>query len=145
MKVKIAILGAGCSCAYGYPLAIQMKGQLAHFAKSIENSAPKLHKLAFDTLGLFDKLTAQGCPAQTLDDLAWLIHQGKIPAKSGTFQDEHGHRLVEEAKAVVSAMFLAKKRIRQPKRWQGTETCCEECFLTQHAANNRFVNHHGEF
>jgi hypothetical protein len=110
MNTKVAILGAGCSCVNGYPLANQMRNHISDFAASVESSAPKLHKLACDTLGVFDELTKQGCPAQTLDDLAWLVNQGKIPVKSGTFKDEHGYRVVEEAKTVVSAMFLAKER-----------------------------------
>jgi len=109
MNTKVAILGAGCSLDYGYPIANQMRSHMSDFATSIELTAPKLHKLVCNTLELFDELAAQGSPAQTLDDLAWLVHQGKIRAKAGTFQDEHGHRLVEDAKAVVSAMFLAKE------------------------------------
>ncbi len=109
INTKVAILGAGCSCGYGYPLAAQMKDQLSDFAKQIEKSAPRLYKSVCNTLDLFEQLVAQGCPAMTLDDLAWLVHQGKIPTKLGTFKDEHGYRLVEEAKAVVAAMFLAKE------------------------------------
>jgi hypothetical protein len=109
MNTKIAILGAGCSCSYGYPLANQMKDHLSNFAKSVETSAPKLHKMTQDTLNLFDGLAQQGCHAQTIDDLAWLVHQGKSPAIQGTFQDEHDYRLVEVAKTAVSAMFLKKE------------------------------------
>lgn len=58
MKTKVMILGAGCSRANGYPLALQMKEHLANFTKSIEASAPKLHRLACNTLDLFDKLAA---------------------------------------------------------------------------------------
>jgi hypothetical protein len=86
-----------------------MKDHLKEFAKRVETSAPKLHKMIQNTLDLYERLPEQGCHAQTIDDVAWLVHQGKIPAKQGTFQDEHGYRLVEEAKAVVSALFLAKE------------------------------------
>jgi len=79
------------------------------FAKRIEGSAPKLHKMTQNTLDLFQKLADQGCHAQTIDDVAWLVHQGKIKCNRGTFQDEHDYRLVLEAKTVVTAMFLAKE------------------------------------
>jgi hypothetical protein len=128
MNTKVAILGAGCSCAYGYPLANQMKAHIIEFAKSVESSAPKLHKLARNTLGLFDELSAQGCPAQTLDDLAWLIHQGKIPVKPGTFKDEHGYRLVEDAKTMVSAMFLAKESEPAVKQLAGYRSFLRRIF-----------------
>jgi len=109
MNTKVAILGAGCSSAYGYPLANQMEDHLKDFAKRVETSAPKLHKMTQNTLDLFLKLAERGCHAQTIDDVAWLVHQGKIPSKQGTFLDEHGDRLLNEAKAVVSAMFLEKE------------------------------------
>jgi hypothetical protein len=109
MKTKVAILGAGCSCGYGYPLASEMKDHLEQFAKSIELSAPKLHGAARNTLAVFDKLTGVGSPAQTLDDLAWLVHQGKIATGPREFRDNYNDRIVDEAKAVVSAMFLAKE------------------------------------
>lgn len=32
MNTKVAILGTGCSCAYGYPLASQMKNHISDFA-----------------------------------------------------------------------------------------------------------------
>jgi hypothetical protein len=129
MKTKVAILGAGCSCAYGYPLANQLRNHLAQFSKTIESSAPKLHKLACNTLELFDQLAAMGCPADTLDDLAWHIDQGKIPAKPGTFQDEHGYRLVEDAKAVVSAMFLSKENDSAAKTLTGYRNLLRKMFL----------------
>jgi hypothetical protein len=109
MKTKVAILGAGCSCSYGYPLANQMKDHLRDFAKRIETSAPKLYKLTQDTIALFDSLAKRGSPAQTLDDAAWLVHQNKIPTTPGTPQDEYNDRLVNDAKAAVSAMFLANE------------------------------------
>ena len=69
MNTKVAILEAGRSRAYGYPLANQMKDHLSEFAKRIEASASKLHKMTQNTLDLFHKLAAQGCHAQTIDDL----------------------------------------------------------------------------
>src|SRR5260370_26366754 len=128
MNTKIAVLGAGCSHSCGYPLANQMKDHLRDFAESVKTSAPKLHKLACDTVGLFDKLAAQGCPAQTIDDLAWLIHQHKIPVKSGTFKDEQAYRLVEEAKTVVSAMFLAKENDSTAKSLAGYRNLLRRIF-----------------
>ncbi|MGD0816401.1 MAG: hypothetical protein ABSA83_22650 [Verrucomicrobiota bacterium] len=119
MNTKVAILGAGCSRPYGYPLANQMKDHLKDFAKQIEHSAPKLHTITQNALCLFDKLAAQGCHAETIDDVAWFVHQGKIPAKQGTFQDEHGDRLVDEAKTAVSAMFIAKESEPMAKTLQG--------------------------
>jgi hypothetical protein len=86
-----------------------MKDHFRDFATRVETLAPKLHKMTQNTLDLFEKLADQGCHAQTIDDVAWLVHQGKIKCSRGTFQDEHDYRLVEEAKAVVSAMFLAKE------------------------------------
>ena len=106
-------------CDYGYPIANQMRSHISDFATRIELTAPTLHKLVCNTLELFGELAAQGSPAQTLDDLAWLVHQGKTRAKAGTFQDEHGHRLVENAKAVVSAMFLARKSSPAAKTLDG--------------------------
>ncbi len=128
MNIKVAILGAGCSCAYGYPIANQMQSHIRDFAKSIDSSAPKLHKLACNTIGVFDELIAQGCPAQTLDDLAWLVHQGKIPSKPGTFKDEHGHRLVEDAKTVIAAMFLARESLPAAKTLAGYRTFLRRIF-----------------
>src|SRR5437879_3430873 len=101
MNTKVAILGAGCSCYNGYPLANQMKDHLKDFAKHIEVSAPRLHKMAQNTLALFDKLAEQGCRAQTIDDVAWLVHQGKMPTMRGTFQDDHDyHGIPDPMKAV---------------------------------------------
>ncbi len=128
MNTKVAILGAGCSCAYGYPIANQMQSHISDFAATIESSAPKLHTLACKTLDVFDELIAQGSPAQTLDDLAWLVHQGKIPTKPGTFKDEHGYRIVEEAKTVIAAMFLAKESLSAAKTLAGYRSFLRRVF-----------------
>jgi hypothetical protein len=115
MKTKVAILGAGCSQPYGYPLAHRMTEHLTNFSEDVETSAPKLHKLTRQTLDLFDKLKQQGCHAQTLDDLAWLIDQGK-------FRELYYGReenLISQAKTVVSAMFLAKESEQVAKNLSG--------------------------
>lgn len=102
------ILGAGCSIKHGYPSAIEMVEHLKLFCDTLDK-ASRLYNLVEQTIDLFERLRATGAPAQTLDDLAWLVHQGKIPAPKGTSQDDRDERLVDEAKTAVAALFLSKE------------------------------------
>ena len=115
----MAILGAGCSKAYGYPLAVDMLSQLTEFSQLIGTSAPKLALHTEKTIRLFQKYGAE-----TLDDLAALVHQKDLAARFATSEYQN----VEVAKTVVSAMFLQKEKDAMAHGRRGYHEFIKEIF-----------------
>lgn len=109
-EVRLFILGAGCSLRR-YPLAKNMLEHLKDFNESLTNNAGavRLRRLVHQTVNLFERLRERGAVAQTLDDLAWLVHQGTLADNSLGTNHLENDRLVQEAKTAVAAMFLAKE------------------------------------
>lgn len=107
--ITLLILGAGCSVGYGYPCAKDMVSQLKEFAATLGEGCLRLRQLVHQTIGTFDRLQAAGAHAQTLDDLAWLVHQGKLADRSSPAGRLHNYHLVDVAKVVVAALFLFKE------------------------------------
>lgn len=97
--ITLLILGAGCSVSSGYPLARDFVTRLAAYREACFSYAKRLLPRLDQTLKLFDQLREVGAPAETLDDLARLVHQGKL--------GQRANHVVEDAKHAVAAMFLA--------------------------------------
>jgi hypothetical protein len=102
MAEQLIILGAGCSCQYGYPLARDTRQHLSEFAATLGSDAVRLAQLVNETVSVFDDLRAKGTPVETLDELAWQIHQLRN-------RSEKGDHAVERAKVAVAALFLSKE------------------------------------
>jgi hypothetical protein len=82
---------------------------LDKFVTEFSASAPRLVALVRQTVEIFDKLNKRGVPVETLNDLAWHVHQGKL-GDNGTPSDRvKKYRLVEDAKLSVAALFLSKE------------------------------------
>jgi hypothetical protein len=121
--IKLLILGAGCSCEYGYPLASQTREHLRKFGEEIKPTAPKIAGLVEETLMLFEQLEQKGFPAQTLDDLALHIRQGALHATGS--QDNCKRILIHnpEAEAISSRLkrdlpsSLARRIETYPQRF----------------------------
>jgi hypothetical protein len=107
--ITLLILGAGCSACYGYPCARDMVSELKTFSAAVERECPRLHELVVRTIEAFERLQAIGTPALTLDDLAWLVHQGKLGDNRDPAKEAANFRLVEVAKVAVAALFLSKE------------------------------------
>lgn len=86
-----------------------MVSELKNYADTIENECPRLHTLVVSTVETFERLHALGAPAQTLDDLAWLVHQGKLGDNRDPAKESANFRLVEVAKVAVAGLFLSKE------------------------------------
>jgi len=106
---RLIILGAGCSLGYGYPSAKDMVPHLRRFADALTNQSTRLRQFVHKALGTFDRLVEAGAPASTLDDLAWLVHQGKLGTNRSLENESANNRLVETAKVAVAALFLSKE------------------------------------
>lgn len=109
MKTKLLILGAGCSLPV-YPLAKDMRSHLAAFGGQITSTAPRLADLVHQTLKRFDDLEVNGSSAQTLDEFARLVHEGKLHGRSDPGQRLESLPIVEKAKLATAAMFLSHER-----------------------------------
>lgn len=107
-QTTLIILGAGCSLKR-YPLAKDMVTHLKQFAENLGEEAPRLRKLVLQTVDIFERLRAKGTAAQTLDDLARLVHNGHLADNDVGTNQMRNHRLVEDAKLAVAALFLSKE------------------------------------
>jgi hypothetical protein len=105
----LIILGAGCSFNSGYPLAKDMRSQLQQFSEEIRNRAPRLAALVQQTVDMFKQLDACGIRAETIDELAWHVHQGKLHDRARPEERRESYRVVEDAKVSVAALFLSKE------------------------------------
>jgi len=103
METTVVIIGAGCSKPYGYPLAREFKQQLEEFGQSVASAAPRLAGLVTQTASLFRQLQANGIQVETLDELAWHLHQEVLNPYPQNL------RLIEDAKLAVAAFFMAKE------------------------------------
>jgi hypothetical protein len=86
-----------------------MVSELKTFSAAIRQGCPRLHELVVSTIEVFDRLQTIGSPALTLDDLAWLVHQGKLGDNRDPTKEAANFRLVEVAKVAVAALFLSKE------------------------------------
>ncbi len=86
---------------YGYPLARDFRQRLEAFGLSVAPSAPRLSKLVGQTVRLFAQLQAKGIQADTLDELAWHMHQKVL------YPYPQCHFMMEEAKLAVTAFFMS--------------------------------------
>ncbi|HTI69320.1 MAG TPA: hypothetical protein VMF06_05115 [Candidatus Limnocylindria bacterium] len=104
--MKLLVLGAGCSCKYGYPLAKQMRAHLSVFAESAMAHQPAIANLARKT----EHLYGQFKNLDTLDELVRAMNQRAENAEPPLMLDEESDRQIETAKAAISAMFRDKER-----------------------------------
>ena len=100
----LIILGAGCSLKQ-YPLAKDMLTHLKKFGDTLADDASRLRKLVTQSVDLFERLRAKGATAQTLDDLARLVHNGHLADNSVGTNQLQNNRLVGDAKVAVAALF----------------------------------------
>ena len=107
-ETTLIILGAGCSLNR-YPLAKDMLAHLKQFGDGLGPKASRLRKLVEQTVELFDRLRAKGAIAQTLDDLARIVHSGYLADNTVGNNRMENDRLVEDAKVAVAALFLSKE------------------------------------
>lgn len=107
-ETTLIILGAGCSLNR-YPLAREMLLHLKQFCDCLGVDASRLRKLVKQTIELFDRLRTKGIVAQTLDDLARIVHSGHLADNTVGTNQMKNNRLVEDAKVAVAALFLSKE------------------------------------
>src|SRR5258705_9374670 len=101
METRLIILGAGCSLNR-YPLAKDMLAHLMQFGNALGTDASRLRKLVEQTVELFERLRVKGIMAQTLDDLARIIHSGHLADNNVATNRTANYRLVADAKVAVT-------------------------------------------
>lgn len=92
-----------------YPLAKDMLTHLKQFGDGLGNNTARLRKLVEQTVDLFDRLRAKGTMAQTLDDLARIVHSGHLADNNIGTNQTTNYRLIADAKVAIAAMFLSKE------------------------------------
>ena len=131
-------MGAGCSLNR-YPLAKDMLAHLNDFGDGLEKNAPRLQKLVEQTVDLFDRLRAQGAMAQTLDDLARIVHSGLLADNNVGTNRTTNDRLVTDAKLAVSALFLSKEAEAMKDGLTGYRNLMNRVFASNFGTDCRLV------
>lgn len=126
----LIILGAGCSLKR-YPLARDMLTHLEKFGDTLAEDASRLRNLVTQTVDLFERLREQGTSAQTLDDLARLVHNGQLADNNVGRNRSQNNRLVEDAKAAVAALFLSREAKAMEDGLAGYRSLMNRVFSSQ--------------
>jgi hypothetical protein len=132
----LIILGSGCSLKR-YPLAKDMLPHLKEFGDALADDASRLRKLVAQTVNLFERLRAKGTAAQTLDDLARLVHNGHLADNSIGTNQLQNNRLVEDAKVAVAALFLSREAEAMKDGLAGYRSLMNRVFSSQFGTDSR--------
>jgi len=132
----LIILGAGCSVSR-YPLAKDMLTNLKGFGDTLADNASRLRKLVGQTVDLFERLRAKGTSAQTLDDLARLVHNGQLADNSVGTNHLQNNRLVEDAKLAVASLFLSREAEAMNDGLAGYRNLINRVFASQFGTDCR--------
>jgi hypothetical protein len=135
-QTTLIILGAGCSLNR-YPLAKDMLTHLKDFGANLAEDASRLRKLVNQTVNLFERLRAKGTMAQTLDDLARLVHNGQLADNGVGTNRLQNNRLVEEAKVSVAALFLSNEAEAMRDGLAGYRSLMNRIFSSQFGTDCR--------
>ena len=136
METTLIILGAGCS-RNRYPLAKDMLAHLKQFSEGLGTNASRLRTLVEQTVELFDKLHAKGIMAQTLDDLARIVHNGQLADNNLGTNHIKNNRLVADAKVAVAALFLSKETEAMKDGLTGYRTLMNRVFASNFGTDYR--------
>ena len=137
-ETTLIILGAGCSLNR-YPLAKDMLAHLKQFGDGLGPKASRLRKLLEQTVELFDRLHAKGAIAQTLDDLARIVHSGYLADNTVGNNRMENDRLVEDAKVAVAAMFLSKETEAMKDGLAGYSSLMKRIFPSSSGTDSRLT------
>ncbi|MGO8837544.1 MAG: hypothetical protein ACLQAH_05165 [Limisphaerales bacterium] len=123
---KVYLLGAGCSCDYGYPLGDEFLARLESFGQSLTGEESKgIRQCVMNTVEL---LKAKAIP--TLDELVARIENGVFDKGSWPSVDVHRERdrRIFEAKLATSALFFSLEPTACKQGLQGYTQLLREIF-----------------
>ena len=108
----VIIMGAGCSFAYGYPLAHQTLDYLQKFAQELEGSDEhaQVHNCVLETIDLFGRYREENEALRTLDQLVDAIHSASRSNPRDPTADARADRCVNKAKIAVAALFMSREK-----------------------------------
>jgi hypothetical protein len=104
----VIVMGAGCSFAYGFPLAHQTLDHLQRFARELEGSTQhtQVRTCVLETIDLFQRYREKNRAIKTLDQLVDAIHGASRATERDQTADERADRCVNRAKIAEAALFI---------------------------------------
>jgi hypothetical protein len=105
-KIKVYLLGAGCSAPYGYPLAKEIVSHLDALGKTLGPKAGRLKACIEETVTIMRKHNVR-----TVDDLSFRLHHNSFEATTGSpIEDERRREgQIRAAKIATAALLLSKE------------------------------------